>query len=341
MSPNRERVWVGLFVVVAIAILAGTAVAVWGGFGRSGVPHRVYFKFSGGMQPGAPVRYGGMRVGMVTGLRIDPKDSTRIEVDLVVVPGTPIKMDSVAKLASLGPLSDGYIEISTGTQSAALVPPGSVLNSAESMGFAQLGDVIQNLVPEIHEVLDKVTLNLDMLQTTLTRANDLLNDNNRSNIAEALARTNDLLSDRNRANLSESLSNMNQMLNESRPKVSATLTNINDATARLSPLLEDVKRATARADQMLSTLDSLLAENRPDLKASTSELRKALEDSTMVMDQLQGMLNQNSANIYDILENLRFSTANIRTLTETIKSSPASLIRGVNISDRKPGEMPK
>ena len=36
MTPNRERVWVGLFVVIAVAVLSGTAVAVWGGAGPFG-----------------------------------------------------------------------------------------------------------------------------------------------------------------------------------------------------------------------------------------------------------------------------------------------------------------
>src|SRR5882672_10376725 len=165
MAPNRERVWVGLFVVIAVAVLSGTAVAVWGGMGRSGVPHHVYFQFSGGVQPGTAVRYGGMRVGSVQRVRIDPGDSTRIEVDLIVDPGTPLKTDSVARLSSLSPLSDSYIEISTGTEQAALVPPGGVLNSAESVGIAQLGDTIQSLVPQVQDVMEKMTHNLDSLQT--------------------------------------------------------------------------------------------------------------------------------------------------------------------------------
>ena len=44
MTPNRERFWVGLFVVIVVAVLSATAVAVWGGMGRSGVAHRAYFK---------------------------------------------------------------------------------------------------------------------------------------------------------------------------------------------------------------------------------------------------------------------------------------------------------
>src|SRR5258706_15433523 len=108
MTPNRERVWVGLFVVIAVVVLSGTAIAIWGGLGASGVSHRTYFKFSGGVQAGTPVRYGGMRGGTVRQVRIDPSDSTRIEVDLVVDRVVPLKVESVAKLATLAPLRDNY-----------------------------------------------------------------------------------------------------------------------------------------------------------------------------------------------------------------------------------------
>jgi phospholipid/cholesterol/gamma-HCH transport system substrate-binding protein len=337
MTPNREHVWVGLFVLIAAVVLSGTAVAVWGGVGRSGVSHRAYFKFSGGVQQGTAVRYGGMRVGTVQRVRIDAGDSTRIEIDFVVDPGTPIKADSVARLSSLGPLSDNYIEISTGTDRAALVPPGGVLTSSESVGLAQLGDTIQSLVPQVQQALEKLTLNLDSLQTTVGRANDLLNDSNRSNVGQALARANDLLNDRNRSNLSESLNNFNGLLGDSRPRVSTGLTNISEASARLVPLLDDVKKTSARADQMLSNLDSALSENRPDLRASVTQLREVLANSTAVMDQLQAIMNQDAVDIDEILQDMRLSAANIRSLTETIKSSPASLIRGVNVKERKPG----
>ncbi len=337
MTPNRERVMVGAFVVVAAAVLSVTTVAVWGGMRRSGVPHRMYLKFSGGVQPGTAVRYGGLRVGSVQSVRVDPGDSTRIEINLIVDRDAPVKTDSVARLSSLGLLSDYYIEISTGTAGAALASAGAVLQSAEATGLAQLGDSIQDVVPQIHQALDKLTLNLDSLQTTVTRANDLLNDSNRATVGQALARANDLLNDRNRANIAESLNNFNQLLAETRPKLSTGLDNINEATARLTPLLEDVRKTSARADQTLATLDSMLNENRPDLRASLSELREVLASSKLAVDQLQGIMSQNAINIYEILDNLRASSTNVRSLTETIKSNPTTLIRGVNVRDLRPG----
>ena len=35
------------------------------------------------------------------------------------------------------------------------------------------------------------------------------------------------------------------------------------------------------------------------------------------------------------------TTENLRTLTETLMRSPASLIRGMNVPDRKPGDVRK
>jgi len=337
MTPNRERALVGLFVLIAAAVLSVTTIAVWGGMGRSGVSHSLYLKFSGGVQPGTPVRYGGLRVGTVRNAIIDPDDSTRIHVDIVVDPETPIKTDSVARLSTLGLLSDYYIEISTGTPQAGRAPPGSVLRSVETTGLANIGDTLDSLVPQIHAALDKLTATLDGLQTTITRANDVLNDANRAYLGQALARTNNLFNDRNRSNIAESISNINQLLAETRPKISTGLDNINNAAEHLTPLLEDVRKTAARADQTLANLDSLLTEDRPDLKASMAELREVLETSKATVDQLRIILNQNTVSIYDIIENVRASTSNIRSLTETVKRSPASLIRGVRVEDRKPG----
>jgi phospholipid/cholesterol/gamma-HCH transport system substrate-binding protein len=339
MTPNRERVWVGLFVVIAITVLSVTVLAVWGGLRRTGVPYRTYFRFSGGVQAGTTVRYGGLRVGTVQRVQVDPSNSSRIEVELVVEPGTPIKTDSVARPSTLGPLSDNYIEISTGTPDGALAPPGGIIHSAEPFGLAQIGDVVQELIPQFERVLDKLTLSLDSLQSTLARADDLLNERNRTNMGEALARANDLLNDSNRAKFSQSLDGVNQLLNESRPKLNTSLTNLTEASSRLAPLLENFDKATSRADDLLTRLDSVLLENRGDLRESVTELRNMLKQYTIAVDQLQGLMDQNAPNIDQILENMRLSAENLRTLTEALKSNPSTLIRGVNARDRKPGDL--
>lgn len=340
MNAMRERTLVGLFVLIAGGVLLGTMILLSGGLAGATVSHQAYFKFAGGVQVGAPVRYGGMTVGTVRRVRVDPQNSTRIEIDLSVNRDTPVKTDSVAKISTLGPLTDNYIEISTGSERAALAPPGSTLLSAEAFGLPQLGDAAQALMPDIQRAVQKLNQNLDGLQVTLARANDLLNDRNRANIGSSLSNVQKLVADA-RPKAMESLDNLNGLLTDARPKVSASLTNVQALTAKLGPLLDDLKTTTARANDTLAHVDSTLMENRTDIRASVEGLRDTVAKSTALLTELNQTLDQNSANIDDLLNNIRMTTENLRVLTETLKQSPASLIRGIKAVDRKPGEIQK
>jgi phospholipid/cholesterol/gamma-HCH transport system substrate-binding protein len=330
----RERFLVGLFVLIAGGLLVGTMLAISSGIGASTVSHRAYFKFAGGVQSGAPVRYGGMTVGRVTRVRVDPGNTSRIEIDVAVDKDAPLKTDSVAKISTLGPLTDNYIEVTTGTPGAALAPPNSELASAEAFGLPQLGDAAQAMLPDVQKAIRKLNDNLDGLHETIARANDLLNDRNRAAIGSSLDNVNRLVADA-RPKVADTLNSLNGMLGDARPKVSASLANAQDLTAqlnaKLAPLLDDLKTTMGRANDTLAHLDATLVENRPDIRATVTSLRDTLA-------QLNRTLDQNSGNIDELLDNLRMATENIRALTETLERAPASLIRGIRVTDRKPGD---
>ena len=320
MKSKREEALVGLFVCIAAALLIGTVLAVAGTFSSGGTPYHTYFKAAGGLLPGATVRYAGMNAGKVKTVRIDPGDSTRIEIDFTVQRDIPVKIDSIAKISALGALSDNYLEVGTGTKGAALAPPGSELKSAETLGIADLGDMIGNLEPVANQVLQNLNQRLVELQVTIARVNDLLNDKNRGEV-------------------SASLGNLNGLLADSRPKVAASLTNIQNATAQIQPMLDNLKTTMNQANVVLSHVDSMLVENNPDIRAIVVELRETLVSASSLIEQLKNITG--SDNIDQILVNIRVATENVRQLTDSLKTNPSVLIRGNNLKDRKPGELMK
>src|SRR5436309_389661 len=318
MKPRREQVWVGLFVLVAAGLLIATVLSVAGTFSRGGISHRACFKFAGGLESGAAVRFGGMKAGSVEAVHVDPEDSTRIEVDFRVARDIPLKADSVSKITSLGALGDNYLELTTGTREAPLAAPGSVVKSGESVTFSDLGEMAGALQPMIKQVLQKLDQRLDELQVTVARANDLLND-------------------RNRANISASLGNVNAMLAENRPKLSTTLNNVRKASDQLAPLLDDFKKTMAQTRDALDHIDAVVLENRQNLRASVAQLRQTLVTATAVMDQLDRTLDYNADNIDQTLENIRATTQNLKELTATLKRRPYTLVRAEKSPERKPG----
>ena len=119
---------VGAFVLGCFAILVFTVVYLVNvQFGRNDVPYRTYLRYAGGLEPGAQVLFGGIEVGKVTAVRPWSSDPTRIEILVEVKPGTPLNEKSVAKLGLTSIMNGAALAISTGSNDAKRLAPGSAI----------------------------------------------------------------------------------------------------------------------------------------------------------------------------------------------------------------------
>lgn len=321
MASKREQAMVGIFVITASALLIAIIFALTGAFGgSSATSFRAYFSFAGGLEPGSTVRYaGGSKVGRVEKLQLDPKDPSRIEITFSVRSGLPVKTDSRAKIMSLSPLGDNHLEILPGSKEAPMASPGMVLASEPYIDFNVLTSKINDIAPEVQELLE--TLN--------ARGTEL---------KETIDRVNDLLSKSNRANLAGTLSEARGMIAENRAPVKSTVQNLNSASQRLEPLLQDLRKTSAQANEALAHVDSLIGDNRADIRQAVANLRRSLVTINDLTGRLDQTLDVNGENIDELLENLRHVSENLREFTYIIKTRPSTLIRSSSPKEHTPGE---
>jgi phospholipid/cholesterol/gamma-HCH transport system substrate-binding protein len=320
MQSKREQAMVGLFVLVAGAVLVVTVFALTGAFGGAAATYRAYFPFAGGLEPGATVRYaGGPKVGRVEKLQLDPRDSSRIEITFSVKSGLPVKTDSHVKIMSLSPLGDNHLEVLPGSEKATLAATGAILPSDPYVDFNALTAKINDVAPQAQQLLKTLNDRAGDLQVTIARVNDLLNNTNRANLAGTLAET-------------------RGMIAENRAPLKSTIGNLNNASQKLEPLLVDLRKTSAQANEALNHVDSLIGENRADVRQAVIELRRSLATVTDLTGRLDQTLDVNADNIDELLENLRHVTQNLKEFTNTIKTRPYTLIRSTNPREHKPGE---
>src|SRR5712671_6579370 len=283
MQPKREHALVGLFVLIAVAVLFATVFTMSGAFGRSTMKFHAYFPFAGGLEPGATVRYaGGPKVGRVEKLQLDSKDSTRIEITFSVRSGLPVKTASHVKIMSLSPLGDNHLEIVPGSEKSALAAAGTILPADPYVDFNALTAKINDIAPQAQQLLQTLNDRASDLSVTITRVNDLLSDSNRRNLAGTLADT-------------------RGMIAENRAPVKSTVQNLNSASQKLEPLLQDLRKTSAQANEALNHIDSLVGENRPDIRKAVGDLRISLSNLTGLTGRLDQTLDVNSDNIDELL----------------------------------------
>src|SRR5579859_7644544 len=320
MNPKSEQALVGLFVVVATAVLIGTVFAISGAFGRSTHTYHAYFPFAGGIESGSGVRYsGGPKIGRVDSVRIDPQNPSRIEITFKVQSELPVKTDSHVKIMSLSPLGDNHLEILAGTPKAAVAPDGSQLPADAYVDFNALTAQINDLAPHAQQLIATLNDRATELKVTVDRVNDLL-------------------SARNRANLSATLADTRGMIAENRPEIKSTVQHLNAVSQKIEPLIQDLHKTSEEANKALTHIDELLGENRADVRQAVVELRKSLTTLTDITGRLDQTLDVNTENIDELLDNFRRVSQNLKEFTDTIKKRPYTLIRATNPREHKPGE---
>ena len=320
MAEKRDQVFVGLFVLIAGAVLIGMVFAISGAFGRTSKTYHAYFPFAGGLERGATVRYaGGPKVGRVEKLAIDPQNPARIDVVFSVQTDLPVKTDSHVKIMSISPLGDNHLEVIPGGAQTALAPPGFLLPSDTYLDFNVLTAQINDLAPQAKLLIQSLNDRAADLKVTVDRVNELL-------------------SAENRANLSATLAGTRGVIEENRPQIKSTIQHLDSVSQKLEPLLQDLHKDSEEANQALTHLDAVLGENSADVRQSVIELRKSLTTLTDITGRLDQTLDVNTENIDELLDNFRRVSQNLKEFTNTIKRRPYTLIRATNPPDHKPGE---
>jgi len=320
MAEKRDQVFVGLFVLIAAAVLIGMVFAISGAFGRTSKTYHAYFPFAGGLERGATVRYaGGPKVGRVEKLAIDPQNPARIDVVFSVQTDLPVKTDSHVKIMSISPLGDNHLEVLPGGAQTALAPPGFLLPSDTYLDFNVLTTQINDLAPQAKLLIQSLNDRAADLKVTIDRVNELL-------------------SAENRANLSATLAGTRGVIEENRPQIKSTIQHLDSVSQKLEPLLQDLHKDSEEANQALTHLDAVLGENSADVRQSVIELRQSLTTLTDITGRLDQTLDVNTENIDELLDNFRGVSQNLKEFTSTIKRRPYTLIRATNPPDHKPGE---
>jgi phospholipid/cholesterol/gamma-HCH transport system substrate-binding protein len=312
---------VGLFVMVSAAVLLISVYRISTATIRGAhVSYKTYFRYAGGLEPGADVLFGGIKVGNVTAVRPFAEDPTRIEILLDVKTGTPLNANSMAKLGSVTLVTSPVISISTGSNDAARIPPGGIIPSQETVS--------------LDDTQRKVTAVADSARTLLDSVNADIN-NITHDARELIANLNVLMGKPNQKRVEAILTNADEMISRMSPKIDQISDQILKLTrdadqviAKAGPAVDNVNATVSNANQTITDL-------REPIQKDLAELSKTLDQARGLITDLRAAMRTKDQDVTYTLENVRMVTDNLNELTESLKQRPWSLIRIKQPPDRK------
>jgi phospholipid/cholesterol/gamma-HCH transport system substrate-binding protein len=298
---------VGAFVLGSFAILAFTVVYLLNAqFSGDTVPYRTYLRYAGGLEPGASVLFGGITAGKVTAVRPWPTDPTRIEILLEVKQGTPLNEKSVAKLGLTSIMNSASLSITTGSNDAKRLLPGSAIPSQEAASLDEIAGKMATVADSANALIVQVQ---GELQGITGDARNLL------------------------ANLNTVTGPPTQQ------KVQAVLDHVNTLLATEGPKIDRISdqlvTLSQHADDTIQNVNGTVTEIREPARKDLAELQDTLLQAKKLLADMQVMVRTNDTKIDDTVENLRVATENLDELTDSVKQRPWSLVRIRQPKERK------
>jgi ABC-type transporter Mla subunit MlaD len=312
---------VGTFVIVSLLVLGMSTYWVTHTQNVKGqVVFKTYFRYAGGIAPGASVLFGGVKVGQVDAVQPSAEDPTRIEVTFNVKGGTPLNVNSTARSGTVTVMGMPSLLITTGTNDAQRLNPGEVVRSEESVGLDEVtkrasaaADVATALMEDLRGELPAFTSDM---RTVLGNANEMIGPSNQKRIASIL-------------------SELDNILNRESPKIARITDQMSLLAKHADSVLYSAKPIPANVDRAVTKANDLLDAVRDPLTKDLTDIQTVIQEARETLAGIQNVLGENRQDMAETVQNLRTASENVRALTDTLKQRPWNLIRTTQPIDRK------
>ena len=303
METRAHHVLIGLFSVLVVvgAMLFGLWLAK-ASMDSTFKDYEVVFNEAvSGLSKGSSVQYNGIKVGDVIELRLDEKDPRRVLARIRLVAGTPVKVDTKAKLALTGVTGTSIIQLSGGDP-----------NSPDLKGQdGKLPEIVATPSP---------------IARLLTDGTDLM-----ANINMLLHNANQLFSEENVSRVSKTLDNLEQTTSA----ISSQRGDISQTLKQLSQVGKDASSTLEQTTLLMRNANGLLSTQGKQMFSSAEQAMQSLEHSSATINTL---LNNNQESLNSGLQGLnqlgpavnelRETLSTLRSISRRLEANPSGYLLG-------------
>ena len=273
---------IGMFIIIFTLLILG--VVFW--LGKYGFEKKKYDNYSiyfqesiSGLNVGSAIKYKGFEVGTVDEIKINPKNSEQIQLNIAIKTGTPIKEDNYAILGSLGITGLKYIELKGGTNDSALLKEneeGIKVISSRTSVLTTLFDSTEDITTEFMIVLNQIK--------------KVINDKNIETFSNLLTK-----SERSMSNIEQ----MSSYLVDGEKKIDGLLKKISNLTNTSGKSFESINKSANSFKELSNEFLSELKEGSFNIKELSKE---SFDKLNHVLNSLENTLTQGQKLIEDLDE---------------------------------------
>lgn len=287
MAYLKEEIKAGAIILSAALILSGFVIFIGGsGLFEKFDTYSVKVTNSAGLEEGAQVRLGGVRVGRVLNIKTPETAGDPVTITVGIKKGTPVFKGSKAVITQIGLVGDLYLLLTLGNAGADKFKPGDLIPAEEQIQFsemmAKVGGISQSvdsLIKDVNGIFSKK--NSRNIEKILDTADKTLvsGSTNLDKIATSLKNTND--------KLSRVLGEIEDMMKENKGEAAHLLKKAKDGIEKANVMMKAIEDAASDVGKTSKSVGSAVDQQSKNIEALIITLQKTSEDLRDVVHEIK------------------------------------------------------
>jgi phospholipid/cholesterol/gamma-HCH transport system substrate-binding protein len=290
----KDEIKAGIIIVGSIAILSVFIILIGGiQFLEKFDTYSVKVMNAAGLEPGAQVKLGGVRVGRVLAVNPPVKPGEPVSIKIGINKGTVLYKGTKALITQIGFVGDIYLLLSINDTTNEIIQAGDTIPSEEKMQM----DVLMAKLNGLSESVDRLITDIDKL----------FNEKNLKNVEALIGNTNSAVVsgtanlEKIAAGLKSTTDKLEQVLGEIEEVVKVN-------KGEVSILVKKAREDIERAGEMIRSIESTA---------------KSVEKTSKTADRT---IEYQSRNIENLIGAMTRTTEELQDLLQEIKQKPWSVI---------------
>ncbi len=308
METRARHFVVGIFMLTLV--LGAVGFVLWLSAFAAQIRYEPYFvRFAGSvsqLRSDSTVLFGGIPIGRVIDVGIDPENSELARVSIEIRQGTPVRTNSIASLEVQSLAGGVVMQISRGSRGADLLAPGSEIRGTPST-LERLARQIPDLLTKLDVLADKFGLflnqeNAELLSGTLENLRRLAGE--LANLAEGFDET---------------------LITQVLKDADSALVGVRDAADRMALLAQTLAAASAELTGGAKHATDDLSAMAQSMARSADGLARMIEENREPLRQFSGTALYEAT---ELVAELRRLVASMARISHQIENDPARFFLG-------------
>ncbi|MFZ5906684.1 MAG: MlaD family protein [Nitrospirota bacterium] len=290
----KDEIKAGIIIVSSVVILSAFIILIGGGqFFEEFDTYTIEVMNAAGLEPGAQVRLGGVRVGRVLAIHAPVKPGEPVTIKVGVKKGTLLYKGTKALITQVGFVGDIYLLLSVNDTVDGVIQAGSVIPSEEKVPM----DVLMAKLNGLSESVDRLITDIDKL----------FNEKNLKNVEALIGNTNTAIV-AGSANIEKIASGLKATTEKLEGVLGEIDTIVRENSGEISLLVKKAREDIERAGEMIRSIESTA---------------KSVEKTSRTADRT---IEYQSRNIENLILAMTKTTEEMQDLLQEIKHKPWSVL---------------